>query len=116
MQRTNEVLKGVIGMAASTVTVAVSFVDQIVLALRLLGLVLGLAVSAAMLWSIVATRAERRRWAATGLQLERVRLQEEQGRLCQGCREGRGPLVCPIPQQERPRSCPRLKAAGLSDL
>ncbi|HVM51242.1 MAG TPA: hypothetical protein VMU04_24645 [Candidatus Acidoferrum sp.] len=109
MERTNEMVKAVIGVIAGPGAVALSFEERLSLILRLTGLVLGCGVSAAMFWSIVANRIEKSRVAQATLQREQAELrvqevqyQRELGKLCHWCQQGQPPPQCPLPAEQCP--------------
>lgn len=114
MDKTNELFKGLVGVTSVTAGVAMTFMEQLLVWLRVAGVLLGVLVSMAMLWSIVATRIEKRRWAAAGLERERIKTERERRVLCHECRTGgEVPRACPVPKAERSTDCPLLRKAGV---
>jgi hypothetical protein len=106
MERTNEVFKGVVGIIAGPGSVALSFEERLSLALRLLGLLLGCGVSAAMIWSIVVGRLAKRRLEKEEERVKYVAWQREMAKLCHWCQLGQPPPECPLAPGKRPEKCP----------
>ena len=105
MERTNEMVKGLVGLVAGPGSVALSFEERISLVLRLLGLLLGCGVSAVMIWSIVSGRMDKRRLAKAQLareeeerRVQEIQWQREAAKLCHWCSvKTKPPPECPVP-------------------
>lgn len=118
MERTNEVVKGMVGLLAGPGSVALSFEERISLVLRLLGLLLGCGVSAVMIWSILTSRVDKRRIARATVareeeerRVQAIHWQREAAKLCHGCSvEGQEPPQCPVPESMRPGWCLKKQA------
>jgi hypothetical protein len=61
MNHTNDVAKGLLALTANSITFAVSMTDRVEVGLRITGLILSAAVSAAMLFSIVMSVRHKRK-------------------------------------------------------
>jgi len=96
---TDTIAKGSVGVGMPVLSVIISQVSQIEIGLRILSLTLAVLVSAAMLRSILAAQAERKR-------LGDIQFQAAERDLCAYCQAGHTPLSCPIPELERPHNCP----------
>lgn len=81
-----------LGVAGTTATVLLSHINVI------LATLCGLLTFATVIVTFMGKQHARRR--------EKIRLAEQELRLCNECRRGRPPAVCPLEPPEHPRDCP----------